>query len=255
MKALKQAKAVLRRGMPDAALAVARPVRDRAARVRFHGSGVNCPICGGEWRAFAAFNGRKGARCPRCGSLERHRQMWLFLTRNSDVLIRPQRVLHVAPEQFLRDALRVTHGAGYVYGDIADPHAYLDVTKLGFNDASFDVIICSHVFEHVPDDATAMSEILRVLAPDGWAILDAPVDDSREHTDEDPSVTSANERRKRFGQWDHCRYYGRDYTDRLRTAGFEVAIDPNPFRPDEKARYGLRDRHDHIYLCRPKGSR
>jgi SAM-dependent methyltransferase len=143
----------------------------------------------------------------------------VILTRNSDVLTRSQRVLHVAPERFLREALGATHREGYVYGDIANPEHYLDVTELPFDDASFDVIICSHVFEHVPDDATAMSELLRVLAPTGWAILDAPVDDGRELTDEDPSVTSASERRKRFGQWDHVRRYGRDYADRLRAAG------------------------------------
>jgi SAM-dependent methyltransferase len=139
-----------------------------------------------------------------------------------------------------------------VYGDIANPEHYLDVTELPFGDASFDVIICSHVFEHVPDDTTAMSELLRVLAPTGWAILDAPVDDSRQLTDEDPSVTSASQRRKRLGQWDHVRLYGRDYPDRLRAAGLEVDIDPEPHTPNEKARYGLRTGHDHIYLCRPK---
>lgn len=252
MTALKQTKAVARQAMPGAALAVLRSVRAKAARTWFRGSAVDCPICHGEWRAFAPFNGREGAKCPGCGSLERHRQLWLYLTRNSDVLTRSQRVLHVAPEEFLREALSATHREGYVYGDINDREHYLDVTDLPFDDAAFDVIICSHVFEHVPDDASAMSEVRRVLAPTGWAILNAPVDDDQELTDEDRSVTSASERRKRFGQWDHVRSYGRDYADRLRAAGLEVDIDPAPHNPDERFRYGLRTGHDHIYLCRPK---
>jgi hypothetical protein len=101
MKALKRAKALVRQAMPGKALAVLRPMRARMGLTWFRGSGVYCPICDAEWRAFAPFNGRAGAKCPGCGSLERHRQLWLFLTRNTDVLTRSQRVLHVAPERFL----------------------------------------------------------------------------------------------------------------------------------------------------------
>jgi SAM-dependent methyltransferase len=48
--------------------------------------------------------------------------------------------------------------------------------------------MCNHVFEHVPDDKQAMRELRRVLADDGWAILQAPVDERLEVTLEDPGV-------------------------------------------------------------------
>ena len=42
-------------------------------------------------------------------------------------------------------------------------------------DESFDVIYCSHVLEHVPDDRKAMREFPRVLKRGGWAILLVPI--------------------------------------------------------------------------------
>ncbi len=106
---------------------------------------------------------------------------------------------------------------------------------------SFDLILCSHVLEHVPDDRTAMKELFRVLAPGGMAILMVPIALERATTDEDPSVIDPHERIKRFGQFDHVRLYGRDYVDRLRAAGFEVIEDAMTARMDAETvfRYGL----------------
>ena len=87
---------------------------------------------------------------------------------------------------------------------------------------AFDTIICSHVLEHVPADAKAMSELFRVLRPGGVAIIQVPYADDCAETDEDPSVTDPLERERRFGQFDHVRIYGRDFADRLRRAGFVV---------------------------------
>jgi len=41
----------------------------------------------------------------------------------------------------------------------------MDVTKLPFKNDSFDSIICSEVLEHIPDDAMAISELIRILKP------------------------------------------------------------------------------------------
>ena len=43
-----------------------------------------------------------------------------------------------------------------------------------FEDDSFDATLCNHVMEHVADDIKAMKEILRVLKPGGWAIIQVP---------------------------------------------------------------------------------
>jgi SAM-dependent methyltransferase len=42
-----------------------------------------------------------------------------------------------------------------------------DAMNVDIADASVDVVICSQVYEHVPDPARMMDEIHRVLAPDG----------------------------------------------------------------------------------------
>jgi len=41
----------------------------------------------------------------------------------------------------------------------------MDVTRLPFKDNSFDSVICSEVLEHIPNDAGAMSELVRILKP------------------------------------------------------------------------------------------
>jgi ubiquinone/menaquinone biosynthesis C-methylase UbiE len=40
-----------------------------------------------------------------------------------------------------------------------------DITGLPFADASFDLVICSEVLEHIPDHHRAMEELVRVLKP------------------------------------------------------------------------------------------
>jgi SAM-dependent methyltransferase len=45
---------------------------------------------------------------------------------------------------------------------------------LPFDDASFDLVWCSEVIEHVADTAAWLSEVRRVLAPDGRLLLTTP---------------------------------------------------------------------------------
>lgn len=172
---------------------------------------------------------------------------WLFLKEHK-VLRAGLRVLHLAPERCLREKLAVLPGMKYMAGDKFTPgYDYpagtidLDITAIPFADDAFDLILCSHVLEHVPDDRTAMKELYRVLAPGGTAILMVPIALDRATTDEDPSVTDPQERIRRFGQFDHVRYYGRDYTDRLRAAGFTVVEDDMTDRlsSEEVFRFGL----------------
>jgi ubiquinone/menaquinone biosynthesis C-methylase UbiE len=48
-----------------------------------------------------------------------------------------------------------------------------------FEDNQYDVILCNHVLEHIPDDTKAMQELYRVLKPGGMAILQIPQELSR----------------------------------------------------------------------------
>jgi ubiquinone/menaquinone biosynthesis C-methylase UbiE len=100
--------------------------------------------------------------------------------------------------------------------------AILDMTELAIRDQAFDVIVASHVLEHVADDRVAMRELLRILRPGGTALVMVPRDASRAVTFEDPTITTPEDRQAAYWQADHVRLYGRDFEDRLRAAGFEV---------------------------------
>ena len=126
----------------------------------------------------------------------------------------------------------------------------MDITDIQYPDESFDVIYCSHVLEHVPDDKKAMREFLRVLKPNGWAMLLVPI--IGEHTTEDLSITDPAQRAMLYGQEDHVRNYGRDYEDRLQEAGFEVTvISPECFMSTEEiVRMGITKAAGDIYICK-----
>jgi SAM-dependent methyltransferase len=231
------------------------------ARVRYAGDAVECPCCGGRFRSFAPRGERAGAACPRCGALERHRVLALWLREHGRLGAGVRDVLHLAPEPGLRRALRKAPGVRWTGGDLEpdDPAvAAVDVTALPFADASFDLVLCSHLLEHAPDDRRAMGELRRVLRPAGRALLQQPVDGAAERTREDPRVDSPTERRRAFGQEDHVRVYGRDFTDRLRAAGFEVRVDRyvDALDPGVVARHGLLPagppdplRSSDVYVC------
>jgi SAM-dependent methyltransferase len=206
---------------------LARRSINRTRGAVFHrGELVECPCCGSSFDSFAP-QVLPGRECWVCSSLERHRLLWLYLEAHPEMVRPGLRMLHVAPEHALRLPLEQIPDVDYVGGDVDQRFGSVkvDVTDIDFPDDSFDVVLCNHVLEHVPDDRRALSEIRRVLAPGGWASLLIPLDNPPPAvTDEDPSITDPRERLRRFGQRDHVRRYGWDYLDRLREAGFEPEV-------------------------------
>ena len=130
----------------------------------------------------------------------------------------------MAPEQCFLDVFKKMKNLDYTTADLYSPIVDIkaDILDLPFDDNSFDIILCNHVLEHIEDDTKAMSELYRVLKPNGMGIFQIPQDLSLEKTYEDFSITSEEERMKHFGQYDHVRIYGKDYFDRLRKVGFKV---------------------------------
>jgi SAM-dependent methyltransferase len=187
---------------------------------------IHCPICGHRAEKFDTYSGRKNARCPSCGVMERHRLLWLFLERKG--LLRG-RILDVAHMEAIKKRMHKQSGMKYYTLDRSagrNPDITADLTNMPQVESdSFDGIICYHVLEHILDDRAAMREMFRVLKPGGWAILQSPVEMGRKKTFEDPSVRSKRARRMAFGDPDHVRIYGRDYKDRLERAGFRVKLD------------------------------
>jgi SAM-dependent methyltransferase len=229
------------------------PVGRWARRVMGLGFARHCPVCRSHLRRFlpAGTPPRADALCPICHALERHRLVWLYFRRRTDLFDgRPKRMLHVAPERPLAERLAKLAFLDYRSGDLDSPAARerIDVTAIPYPDDSFDVIYCSHVLEHVPEDRKAMAELCRVLRPGGWAVLQVPINGAT--TFEDWSVQTAAERERVFGQWDHVRIYGADYKDRLAAAGFVVRVDPFVRQLDARviAYLGL-DRDEDIYFC------
>ena len=208
---------------------------------------MTCPCCHGEFDQFLTFGRvpRPNARCPGCGSLERHRLAYLYLEREGLLNRLGLRVLHVAPEDALARPLLRSRGVRYLAIDREPGHvgAVMDLTRLACPDEVFDLVICNHVLEHIPDDRQAMRELRRVLAPDGRAIVQVPMSFNLATTLEDLSIVDPAVRERLYGQHDHVRLYGRDYLDRLAAAGFRVHIDciAQELGEEMRARYGIAD--------------
>jgi SAM-dependent methyltransferase len=192
-------------------------------------------------------------RCPRCDSRARHRFVWLYLLQ-SGLLRRGVRLLHLAPEAGL--ARRLAPATDYLAADLeARPDmVQADVTDLPFVDGLFDLILCSHVLEHVPDDAAAIAEIFRVLTTAGVALIQTPVNYDQVVTYEDPNEADPHVRLREFSQTDHVRVFGPDLRERLERPGFRVTVlSADDVEPKLAERYGLGQgawpmRND-IYRC------
>ncbi len=185
------------------------------------------PIDGRSFKMFLPYgygNQRNNVLSPSTLSLERHRLLWLYLQNETDFFTTKKKVLHFAPEQAFYKLFRNQKNLDYTTTDLLSPLADVkaDICNLPFADNQYDVILCNHVLEHIPDDTKAMQELFRVLKPGGMAILQIPQDLKREKTFADDSIIDQKKRAKIFGQYDHVRIYGRDYFDKLRSIGFKV---------------------------------
>jgi len=217
----------------------------RILGIFYAGKDVECPVCNHTYRKFLPYgriNPRSNALCPHCLSLERHRLIWLFLRERTNFFTQPLDVLHVAPEQCFMKAFEKRHGEKYITADIESPLAKvkMDIHHMPFADRTFDVVLCNHVLEHVDNDIQAMSEIHRVLKPNGFCILQVPFfSPVPAVTIEDPSITSPREREKHFGQDDHVRKFGKDYAQRINRSGLLATPDTFALEIVDPGRYGI----------------
>lgn len=221
--------------------------------ILLRGKRFYCPLCHGNFRKFlpGGTHGRPNARCPGCNSLERHRLLADLIEKlQADKgLCIAGRVLHVAPETALTELF--SQEIDYLSIDLDGSQAMvaMDITALDFPDESFNIVICNHVLEHVPDDRKALMELFRVLKPGGWGSIQVPM--MGENTQEDLTITDPEERSRLYGQADHVRQYGRDFLGRLGEAGFEVSEHRKEdwLSLDELARLSV-DCEDSIILVR-----
>jgi len=181
--------------------------------------------------------------CPHCWASDRDRLFALYISRRVPKS-EPISLLEIAPAKPLSDMVRrygkiTLRTADLMMTDVDD---HIDITDMHcYADNTFDAFICSHVLEHVPDDAKALSELFRIVKPDGWGILMVPVILAADEIDEEPMLADVAERWRRFGQYDHIRTYSKSgLLQRIHNAGFGVKqLGDEFFGRDVFARHGI----------------
>ena len=244
--------------------------RDKMRLAHYRGDRYECPICGAGLRAFApaglnvpavrekkvvAAGYRQNVHCPSCWTNDRDRLVYRYVCAEKDLTPPGAVIFHAAPENILFKHFKKLKDVQYITADYMRPRhdVRLDIQHMPFPDESVDLIICNHVLEHVADDRMAMREFHRVLKPGGRAVLQAPIALAQAQTYEDPSITDGRGRELAFVQSDHVRLYGRDYGDRLESAGFDLDRVNWRARPDlfgaDAEKHGYNPDED-IYVVR-----
>lgn len=164
-----------------------------------------CNICGyTEYRTGPLGRRSRGGYLPDCmfcHSLERHRAartVW-------DVL-RP----HMAGLKALQFSPEPTIPPNYFREFEVSEYGganHLDLENIDRPDASYDIVLCNHVLEHVGDDNRALHEMLRIVRYDGICEIAVPIYLDRDTED----WGYADEK-----QHGHYRVYGRDIWNRLK---------------------------------------
>lgn len=200
-----------------------------------------CCICNSRVRRFLPYkNGLSGVpfrmvelavigsdvenfECPVCRAHDRERHLFMYLGATGQwQKMSGARILHLAPEQNLQHFIVSSGPAEYVRGDLFPSHSYIEqinLENLKYPDNHFDFVMANHVLEHVNDDAQALREIFRVLAPGGRAILQTPYASGLAETFENPEILSEQARLQAYGQEDHLRLYGCDIKERFEASG------------------------------------
>ncbi len=193
----------------------------------YYGNNYHCNCCNHNFSTFIPKGRilRNNAECPNCGSLERTRLLMLYLQNNTDIFSKSLKVLHIAPEKCLNKVFKKLN-IEYIDGDLDPLMAthIVDVTDIQYPTNYFDIIICSHVLGHVPDEPKAISELHRVLSSNGIALIMTLINPKNASTFEDKNIISVSDRATNYGEPDLCRLHGLDFKVRLANNGFKVEV-------------------------------
>lgn len=230
-------KKLARRILPARAMARYERGLRRLASMPYQGDRYACTVCSFTMSRFVALpNGE--LLCPRCGSLPRTRRLWNIL--NERIGLSDKNILHFSPPRGLANRIHQTDVGTYLTTDYAGEFTadkQLDITHIAQEDATYDLIICYHVLEHIEHDQQAMRELYRILRPGGQCLIQTPF--KAGNTYENLAITTPAERLLHFGQDDHVRIYSvAGLTERLTEAGFEVVV--LSFSGEKGNRYGLK---------------
>ncbi|KAA6301880.1 MAG: putative methyltransferase YcgJ [Candidatus Ordinivivax streblomastigis] len=231
---------------------------NRLTSVFYLGKTYHCNCCNNSFRIFKSkgntLTKRKNAECPYCGSLERTRNLLLYIENETCILTGKVRLLHFAPEWALVPVLKKAEKLEYITADLNPNLADypMDITNIPFPDESFDYIICMHVLGHVPDEKKAVDELFRVLKSDGVALIATIIDRENPHTFETEDADTPEKRLSYYSEPDLLRLHGTDFDQRLMKSGFRVEVIDYPSQSGEKIKqkYSLGDgKRELIFKC------
>lgn len=196
-----------------------------------------CPICNykGPFMDITPTTGvRKHAKCPNCKALERHRMQFIALNQVLQHLdTGSMKILHFAPEPFFQEYFKAKFGQ-YESADISMKGVdhKVDLQDLPFDDDSYNFVFASHVLEHIPNDNKAISEIRRILKPNGIAILPVPIVAEKTIEYSKPNPHESN----------HVRAPGKDYFDRYEKHFRKTELISSDSHPEKHQLYIFEDR-------------
>ena len=184
------------------------------------GNTVICEICGWHGKKFP------NNKCPKCNSLPRTRLI-PFSINYFEVSKREISLLHVAVNA--PEYKYITTNFDFIKYDRLDilkkkfVNLVQDLTKTDIPDNQYDFILIWHVLEHIPNDIVAISEMFRMLKPNGKLLVSVPIYPiNNPKTYEDIAIERSDFERI-HGHDDHCRSCGLDYYERFEKVGFKTS--------------------------------
>tara|TARA_R110000868_G_scaffold14457_5_gene67382 strand:- start:32818 stop:33678 length:861 start_codon:yes stop_codon:yes gene_type:complete len=226
---------------------IRKPVEKIKINLNKRGFGKRCNICNNTFNHFNKWRGGYRAlsvwqkkldiiggdfdnfECPYCQSTDRERHLFMYFDK-LDLWnkIGGYKILHFAPEKNLRIKIEKNCPLQYVKADLYSPDITLekiDATAISFENLTFELVICNHVLEHIPDYTSALKEIFRVLKPGGMAILQTPYSKTLTNNFEDDGINTGELKFVFFGQEDHVRVFSeKSFIQSLVEAGFILDI-------------------------------
>lgn len=186
----------------------------------YRGNQVECNLCDSHFRKFPTSK-VGGLVCPKCGSLSRTRNLWMLL----ETELVNKKILHFSPSPIMVKKVKDSRVMEYITTDYLgefDAMKSLNIEAIDEPDNYFDIVICFHVLEHVENDQKAMGELLRILKPLGYCLIQTPFKNGQD-VSQDPSIVTPEDRLKHYGQEDHLRLYSvAGLEERLKSNGFHV---------------------------------
>jgi SAM-dependent methyltransferase len=207
---------------------------------------LECPCCGWKGRRFFDYieigYTVPNAACPQCDSHSRHRALFLWLRDKYHLREKTGVALLFAPEKSLAPLWQTAPDLQTVKVDIEAARGVDvrgDLMQLPIASDTADLIWCHHVLEQTPDHRVALNELYRVLRPSSGELIVSVGAGDQETTVEfgfSNKALSGNHRR-----------FGKDFSERLAEAGFQVRPMTYELSAEELRKYAIYQ--EQFYRC------